>query len=123
MTRRHPRLTLFPYPTLFRSTGHERPASTDRSTAEPLDRRPADRKSTRLNSSHMSISYAVFCLKKKNYAKYGKEILKQPGMLAFQIFDAKVMHLLRDEYRIAQVTKAEAGTLEELAAALEIESH
>jgi tricarballylate dehydrogenase len=55
------------------------------------------------------------------YAKYGKEILRQPGMAAFQIFDAKVMHLLRDEYRIPQVTKAESASLEELATALEIQ--
>jgi tricarballylate dehydrogenase len=55
------------------------------------------------------------------YAKYGKEILRQPGMAAFQIFDAKVMHLLRDEYRIPQVTKAESASLEDLATALEIE--
>ena len=55
------------------------------------------------------------------YAKYGKEILKQPRMAAFQIFDAKVMHLLRDEYRIPQVTRAEAPTLDALATALDIE--
>jgi tricarballylate dehydrogenase len=55
------------------------------------------------------------------YAKYGREILKQPGRLAFQIFDAKVVHLLREEYRIKEVTKAEAPTLEELAEALEID--
>lgn len=54
------------------------------------------------------------------YAKYGKEILKQPGRMAVQIFDAKVMHLLREEYRIPQVTKAVANTLEELAEQLEI---
>jgi len=55
------------------------------------------------------------------YAKYGKEILKQPGMAAFQIFDAKVMHLLRDEYRIRQVSKFAAPTLEDLARGLEID--
>jgi tricarballylate dehydrogenase len=49
------------------------------------------------------------------YAKYGGEILKQPGMFAWQVFDAKVSHLLRSEYRIRRVTKAEATTLEELA--------
>ena len=52
------------------------------------------------------------------YAKYGAEILKQPGMYAWQVFDAKVTHLLRSEYRIRRVTKAEASTLEELAAKL-----
>ena len=49
------------------------------------------------------------------YAKYGREILKQPQRAAFQLFDAKVTHLLRDEYRIPQVSKVEAGTVEELA--------
>lgn len=53
------------------------------------------------------------------YAKYGGEILKQPGMFAWQVFDAKVSHLLRGEYRIARVTKAEAQTLEDLAPKLE----
>ena len=53
------------------------------------------------------------------YAKYGREILQQPGQFAWQIFDAKVMHLLRDEYRIRQVTKVTADTLEELAAKLD----
>ena len=53
------------------------------------------------------------------YAKYGREILAQPGHFAWQIFDAKVTHLLRDEYRIRQVTKATADTLVGLAAKLE----
>src|SRR6266542_2971254 len=66
MIRRPPRSTLFPYTTLFRSARVHRA----RLLAGRLrDRRlgpPADRKSTRLNSSHGSSSYAVFCLKKKN---------------------------------------------------------
>ena len=49
------------------------------------------------------------------YAKYGGEIMKQPGMFAWQVFDDKVTHLLRSEYRIRRTTKAEANTLEELA--------
>lgn len=53
------------------------------------------------------------------YAKYGGEILKQPGMHAWQVFDSKVTELLRGEYRIRRVTKAEANTLEELATKLE----
>ncbi|PAU75575.1 FAD-dependent tricarballylate dehydrogenase TcuA [Halomonas salipaludis] len=53
------------------------------------------------------------------YAKYGGEILKQPGMFAWQIFDDKVTDLLRGEYRIRRVTKVEADTLEELAEQLE----
>ena len=48
------------------------------------------------------------------YAKYGREILAQPEHSAWQVFDAKVDHLLRDEYRIKQVTKVQADTLEEL---------
>jgi tricarballylate dehydrogenase len=48
------------------------------------------------------------------YAKYGRVILNQPGQFAWQIFDAKVMHLLRDEYRIKRVTRVQADTLEDL---------
>src|SRR3989442_7433489 len=86
MIRRPPRSTLFPYTTLFRSftflppTGHSRSGrrSFDSKLISllPLDEAPVhvhrfaerekDRKSTRLNSSHVRISYAVFCLKKKN---------------------------------------------------------
>jgi tricarballylate dehydrogenase len=53
------------------------------------------------------------------YAKYGGEILKQPGMFAWQIFDQKTVHLLRDEYRIPRTTKEKADTLEGLAERLE----
>jgi tricarballylate dehydrogenase len=53
------------------------------------------------------------------YAKYGRAILEQPGQFAWQIFDRKVTHLLRDEYRIKRVTKVSAQTLEELAGKLE----
>src|SRR5437899_7308188 len=73
MIRRPPRSTLFPYTTLFRSRapslediGHERlrvPVDEREPGALHLDHE--DRKSTRLNSSHLGISYAVFCLKKK----------------------------------------------------------
>src|SRR5258705_8737171 len=81
MIRRPPRSTLFPYTTLFRSELAEviiaaSPSSVTRakrllvSAAAPsldadLERAVLDRKSTRLNSSHLGISYAVFCLKKK----------------------------------------------------------
>src|SRR5689334_25448847 len=75
MIRRPPRSTLFPYTTLFRSLSAELPF-LDEERLEPelpgpdrgdVAARPTteDRKSTRLNSSHSSISYAVFCLKKK----------------------------------------------------------
>ena len=53
------------------------------------------------------------------YAKYGRVILAQPGQFAWQIFDAKVSHLLRDEYRLKQVTKARAPTLKALAGKLD----
>jgi tricarballylate dehydrogenase len=54
------------------------------------------------------------------YAKYGREVMKQPQRMAVQIFDKKTIDLVRDEYRIRQVTKAEATTIEELARKLEI---
>lgn len=53
------------------------------------------------------------------YAKYGREILKQPGATAWQVFDSKVLKLLRDEYRIRQATRVRADTLEELAGLME----
>ena len=53
------------------------------------------------------------------YAKYGRVVLEQPGNFAWQVFDQKVVHVLRDEYRIKQVTKVKADTLEELALKLE----
>src|SRR5256885_4136553 len=68
MIRRPPRSTLFPYTTLFRSPGELlRRDSCTRHWVSPDNRMdvPGDRKSTRLNSSHLVISYAVFCLKKK----------------------------------------------------------
>src|SRR2546430_12643917 len=79
MIRRPPRSTLFPYTTLFRSEIERRKDQVDRlRRPEPIDRPgqhahvrvhaavlERDRKSTRLNSSHSQISYAVFCLKKK----------------------------------------------------------
>src|SRR5437763_7254739 len=91
MTRRPPRSTLFPYTTLFRSIAAVAGAATGWSLAahgqQPApvrrvsvlmalpDGDPGDRKSTRLNSSHRCISYAVFCLKKKkkNRAETSRE--------------------------------------------------
>src|SRR3982750_4927304 len=66
MIRRPPRSTLFPYTTLFRSLGLHRLADPGSGRATPGQAGGVDRKSTRLNSSHDQISYAVFCLKKKN---------------------------------------------------------
>src|SRR5216683_5047809 len=89
MIRRPPRSTLFPYTTLFRSPrrpvrDHERrPAAHHRGERladlvllRRVDRR-GDRKSTRLNSSHDQISYAVFCLKKKKKKYYSHCLLKK----------------------------------------------
>src|SRR5690625_5394951 len=64
MIRRPPRSTLFPYTTLFRSW-KERGVSSTKDHNYGFAGRNGDRKSTRLNSSHVAISYAVFCLKKK----------------------------------------------------------
>ena len=58
------------------------------------------------------------------YAKYGNEILKQPGQVAWQVFDGQVAHLLRDEYRIREVSTVKADSIEELAARMEgIDQH
>src|SRR5438309_8445836 len=68
MIRRPPRSTLFPYTTLFRSQwmlGGQRGHLAEDLVVQPEVQLRLDRKSTRLNSSHSSISYAVFCLKKK----------------------------------------------------------
>src|SRR5437667_3931062 len=88
MIRRPPRSTLFPYTTLFRSVRpgkvEKRAAGEDsgpreirgsgcRPRAEDDRPRISDRKSTRLNSSHITISYAVFCLKKKKKNKKKKK--------------------------------------------------
>src|SRR5262245_62327359 len=80
MIRRPPRSTLFPYTTLFRSAAAAGIADAREATREPAVRaddrcrdRRADRKSTRLNSSHLGISYAVFCLKKKTKETTNKD--------------------------------------------------
>src|SRR5688572_32526589 len=87
MIRRPPRSTLFPYTTLFRSEvgradpGLRAPAAAGLHDPRPGDGRPGgpspDRKSTRLNSSHSQISYAVFCLKKKKKKKKNKKKIKK----------------------------------------------
>src|SRR5690348_17454139 len=84
MIRRPPRSTLFPYTTLFRSAGAESAGVENarddlfegaRWYLTPTER--SDRKSTRLNSSHPSISYAVFCLKKKKKKKNNKNVKEE----------------------------------------------
>src|SRR5206468_11424340 len=75
MIRRPPRSTLFPYTTLFRSARSARSAQDDmlgRASLKKAIGCHPDRKSTRLNSSHDQISYAVFCLKKKKKKKKKK---------------------------------------------------
>src|SRR5690606_41623300 len=75
MLRRPPRSTLFPYTTLFRSGYLLAVVCPDPGVPrrqQQLLQRGTDRKSTRLNSSHVKISYAVFCLKKKNLRQSSK---------------------------------------------------
>src|SRR5690349_22984171 len=90
MIRRPPRSTLFPYTTLFRSGGVHR-LRRGRRVGQPLRGRPVvrrrDRKSTRLNSSHVEISYAVFCLKKKKKNK--KKKLNKTNKRRDRIIQAK----------------------------------
>src|SRR5437867_9470953 len=85
MIRRPPRSTLFPYTTLFRSFLDEAEALSLEHLLPPPQAREAsarqkqmlDRKSTRLNSSHRTISYAVFCLKKKKKKKNKNKHIKE----------------------------------------------
>src|SRR5438874_3139339 len=101
MLRRPPRSTLFPYTTLFRSRNCGRPVRKDSprqiwDTVRDSEFRtpnsevlvsfdvPLDRKSTRLNSSHVEISYAVFCLKKKK--KKNNNIIKPYTLFSYILF-------------------------------------
>src|SRR5690349_22178512 len=98
MIRRPPRSTLFPYTTLFRSRtkhgGHpSRSGTSARTGRESRLAPPADRKSTRLNSSHVEISYAVFCLKKKkkkNHIKYSTNLTYNLSLLLICILISDV---------------------------------
>src|SRR2546429_4074325 len=92
MIRRPPRSTLFPYTTLFRSGRRQREGDQRRRPLEVrcgpsrrgprCERKPErDRKSTRLNSSHGYISYAVFCLKKKKRGTYRTAAASTPPVL------------------------------------------
>src|SRR5256885_4228148 len=83
MIRRPPRSTLFPYTTLFRSYGTTEPRYFSTSAGCSRAASPKDRKSTRLNSSHLVISYAVFCLKKKTNEEHfnaHSHIRSHPGV-------------------------------------------
>src|SRR5438105_12461953 len=84
MIRRPPRSTLFPYTTLFRSTNYSAMASPPSgSTMSRRQMKTRDRKSTRLNSSHEWISYAVFCLKKKKDEEEDEERKEEKSQTAY----------------------------------------
>src|SRR5438067_9107694 len=93
MIRRPPRSTLFPYTTLFRSPLFREPPCSPHCShsgsppPRPLSRQ-SDRKSTRLNSSHVSISYAVFCLKKKKIDTTSMRRLRSCLMLLVIVFSS-----------------------------------
>src|SRR2546430_3081226 len=93
MIRRPPRSTLFPYTTLFRSILRP-PAPPDRgqhprqspgARRVAAARRARDRKGTRLNSSHSQMSYAAFCLKKKNEHVTRRQVPREPVVFALQL--------------------------------------
>src|SRR2546426_7792668 len=99
MIRRPPRSTLFPYTTLFRSHRH-RPDAANRRNGVSILRSGeigtdhlSDRKSTRLNSSHLVISYAVFCLKKKK--KKNKKMNCDGGKI--EVIDCVAEIIVTDE--------------------------
>src|SRR5258707_5120251 len=98
MIRRPPRSTLFPYTTLFRSVDGPRAGSATLHAERHIFARGAlawrDRKSTRLNSSHANISYAVFCLKKKNGHAFGAHCAHVIG--APNIVDATAREALQN---------------------------
>src|SRR2546422_6383440 len=97
MIRRPPRSTLFPYTTLFRSANATLKASGEkRKRPSPVRKttgKKTDRKSTRLNSSHGYISYAVFCLKKKKKAQYPRQQITWKNNIQDKISHAE-HHLL-----------------------------
>src|SRR5437867_9361835 len=100
MIRRPPRSTLFPYTTLFRSpTSSTQPprrsasrTTTSKTSSQFSSTGRRDRKSTRLNSSHRTISYAVFCLKKKK--KNITQVTEQSHRLGNIRYQPHVEHLL-----------------------------
>src|SRR2546429_1277114 len=102
MIRRPPRSTLFPYTTLFRSRCAPGPASKDEACPRNCDASSRrDRKSTRLNSSHGYISYAVFCLKKKK--KNGFHFWLRTGANDRQFADAAVVLVGRTTGRASRL--------------------
>src|SRR5437764_10633292 len=99
MIRRPPRSTLFPYTTLFRSAHDAIGKMFGVSVAELIGgrTRSRDRKSTRLNSSHRCISYAVFCLKKKK-SDIRSFLILHPMLLARHRNLTYLANVLLDEY-------------------------
>src|SRR5258705_303293 len=108
MIRRPPRSTLFPYTTLFRSGygagyqyAHDLEAKVANMQCLPDNLRnrdfgfKVDRKSTRLNSSHLGISYAVFCLKKKKTDRSLRNIYKPSHCVAARYTPAWLANMLR----------------------------
>src|SRR5687768_17784109 len=98
MIRRPPRSTLFPYTTLFRSSPYaisrrKAPRTETRRAHTQCGPRARDRKSTRLNSSHGYISYAVFCLKKKKIKKTCHSLLDRFSVLI--IYLNELVHALQ----------------------------
>src|SRR5437868_12081661 len=102
MIRPPPRSTLFPYTTLFRSLRIDLRVVVEQhddvGTGARLNRRRntrlQDRKSTRLNSSHVSISYAVFCLKKKNEPLNQELLVSYNYMMKLDHLEADKLHAL-----------------------------
>src|SRR5437667_8636866 len=99
MIRRPPRSTLFPYTTLFRSASrrrwpHGRTQNQDREYEQEQDQVSRDRKSTRLNSSHITISYAVFCLKKKKTNRHRRGYAPQIAVAINGIAGQSQQHIV-----------------------------
>src|SRR5689334_23646563 len=102
MIRRPPRSTLFPYTTLFRSEMKGALSSPDsrmwHKVCETL--MPEDRKSTRLNSSHSSISYAVFCLKKKIYPAQQLTFIKSDRNVMISLLRYRIPCRFQSSYNV-----------------------
>src|SRR2546430_11334524 len=97
MIRRPPRSTLFPYTTLFRSVDFDDTPdlylyAQSAQNGLPYTGDDPDRKSTRLNSSHSQISYAVFCLKKKKNKKTSRKTIKKHIVEALSRYDRLALH-------------------------------